>query len=183
MPHLFIAVASILVSAVAAVTDFRSGRIPNPLTITAMLFGFAIQGAFGGVAGAVESAVGLLICAAVPGSAYWATKGAAIGGGDLKLFAALGALLGPMHGLEVELSSFLLLGVFALFRLAYLGQLFCTAARSVRAVAGVFVPRLRNQIAEDSLVMTEMRMGPAIAVAVVTVLGLPAVLRWLPWLA
>ncbi|MGE5786855.1 MAG: prepilin peptidase [Myxococcales bacterium] len=182
MSNSLIATIAVLVGAIAAATDLRNGRIPNQLTLPAMLLGVAVHGAFSGIAGALESVVGLLVCAAVPGIVYWATKGAAIGGGDLKLFGALGALLGPMHGLEVELSSFLLLGVFAFFRLAYLGQLSRALLTSLQLVAGPLVPALKRRVATNGLVMTEMRMGPAIAVAILTVLGLPHLMKWLPWL-
>jgi prepilin peptidase CpaA len=182
MSHSLIAVVAVLVGLVAATTDLRSGRIPNKLTFPAMLAGVAIHGVFGGIAGFAESLIGLVVCAAVPGVVYKASKGAGIGGGDIKLFAAIGAILGPMQGLEVELSAFLLLGIFALFRLAFIGQLGRTLLASLKVTAGLFVPTLKNQATAQGLVMTEMRMGPAIAVAVVTVLGLPLLLTWVPWL-
>lgn len=182
MSHSLIAAVALLVGIIAAVTDLRSGRIPNKLTLSAMLLGVAIHGVLGGVAGVLESLIGLLIASAVPGLLYAATKGVAIGGGDLKLFATMGALLGPMQGLEVELSAFLLLGIYALFRLAYQGQLWRTLLNSLKVSAGLFLPALKHRAASDGLIMTEMRMGPAIAVAVLTVLGLPHLIRWLPWL-
>lgn len=182
MSSMPIAIVAVLVGLVAATTDLRSGRIPNKLTFPAMLLGVAIHGVFSGIAGLAESLIGLVVCAAVPGVVYKASKGAGIGGGDIKLFAAIGAILGPMQGLEVELSAFLLLGIFALFRLAFLGQLGRTLLSSLKVTAGLFIPTLKSRAASQGLVMTEMRMGPAIAVAIVTVLGLPHLMRWLPWL-
>jgi prepilin peptidase CpaA len=173
---------AVLVGCAAAITDLRSGRMPNILTLPAMVVGLILQGACRGAAGLLESAVGMLICGAVPGIVYKASQGRGIGGGDIKLFAALGALLGPMHGLEVELSSFVLIGVFAIFRLAYSGHLGQMLLGSIRVMAGLLVPRLRHMQSNDSAVMTEMRMGPAIAMAIVTVLSMPHLTRWLPWL-
>jgi prepilin peptidase CpaA len=173
---------AVLVASTGAITDLHSGRIPNKLTFSAMLLGIAGHSLVHGIAGVFESVVGVVVCAAVPGVVYKASQGKGIGGGDIKLFAALGALLGPMQGLEVELSAFLLLGVYAMFRLAYLGQLSCTIIGSLRVMAGLFAPKSRQRGPDETTQLTSMRMGPAIAVAVLTVLSLPQILRWMPWL-
>jgi prepilin peptidase CpaA len=180
-PWLFPVIA-VVVGAVAATMDYRTGRIPNKLTFPVMLLGLVAHSAGHGIAGFLGSSIGLIVCAAVPGVVYKASQGRGIGGGDIKLFAALGALLGPTQGLEVELSSFLLLGVFALFRLAFLGQLGRTLVTSLCVSVGLFIPSLKTREDTPSSVMTEMRMGPAIAVGVVTVLALPYLMRCLPWL-
>ena len=180
-PWLFPTLA-VVACLVAAITDLRSGRIPIKLTFSAIIIGLAGHSLIHGIAGLVESLLGAAICAAVPGIVYKASDGRGIGGGDIKLFAALGALLGPTQGLESELSSFLLLGLFALFRLAFLGQLGRVLLGSLRVTTGVFIPRFRAARTEHDAAMTTMRMGPAILAAVLTVLSLPYVQRWLPWL-
>jgi prepilin peptidase CpaA len=171
---------ALLVGVVAAITDYRTGRIPNRLTFSAMLLGFAGH-SLQGLASGVESLLGTAVCTAVPGMVYKVSRGQGIGGGDIKLFAALGALLGPSCGHEVEFSSFLLVGVFALFRLAFLGQLTTTLLNALRLFGAVLIPRLRNAPSSQVRFM-EMRMGPAILAAVATVLSLPHLARWLPWL-
>lgn len=182
MTHSLIATSALLVGIIAAVTDLRSGRIPNKLTFPAMLIGLVVHGAIHGIAGFVEALLGLVVCASVPGIIYKASRGTGIGGGDIKLFAALGAIMGPLSGLEIELSALLLLGIYALFRLTYQGKLWRTLMTTARLLGSPFVPKLRAVNRSHDLVLTEMRMGPAIAVAVVTVLGLPHLMRWLPWL-
>lgn len=173
---------AVIVALVAMATDLRTGRIPNQLTIPTLLLGLLCNCVTRGIAGAIESLLGVVICAAVPGIVYKASQGVGIGGGDIKLFAALGALLGPMQGLEIELSAFLLLGVFAIFRLAFLGQLGRTLVRSLRVTVELFISRMRVQSDNSGAALTSMRMGPAIAVAVITVLSLPQLIRWFPWL-
>ncbi|HEY5961714.1 MAG TPA: A24 family peptidase [Polyangiaceae bacterium] len=182
MTHWLMSAASLSVVVVASVTDLRAGRIPNWLTLPTMLAGVIGNSVVWGVAGASESLIGLIVCVLVPGVVYQTSRGQGIGGGDIKLFAGLGALLGPMQGLEVELSSFLLVALFAMFRLAFLGQLGRTLHRAFLVAAGLFIRRLRDKVSESHVPMTTMRMGPAIAVAVATVLALPRILRWLPWL-
>jgi len=80
------------VTAIAAVVDIRTRRVPNWLTFGAAAFGIAMAtvGLDGvGVAGAFEGLlVGLLLM--LPGHVIGKT-----GAGDVKLLAALGTLLGP----------------------------------------------------------------------------------------
>lgn len=178
MPHpLLIWSPAILVSLVAAAIDSRTGRIPNWLTFPAMVVGLAEASTLGGRAGFVHAMLGLLLCGAVPWLMHRVSKGQAIGGGDVKLFAALGAFAGTTSGLEIELSSFLVLAVFALIQLAFRGQLLTVLCNVVRILLRPFLSSAMRSTGPAA--MTEMRMGPAIALAVVTV----AVTEWLPWLA
>ncbi len=76
----------------SAIVDLRCRRVPNPLTLSIAALGVALAAtnttgvgvgqAFGGLA------IGLLLM--LPGFVIGAT-----GGGDVKLFAALGTVLGP----------------------------------------------------------------------------------------
>ena len=78
--------------ATSAIVDLRCRRVPNPLTLSIAALGVALAAtnttgvgvgqAFGGLA------IGLLLM--LPGFVIGAT-----GGGDVKLFAALGTVLGP----------------------------------------------------------------------------------------
>ena len=88
----------------AAVIDLWRGTIPNaltyPLLVASPLLHFGLAWESGqslpAALGAVGlSLAGLLLCSAVPLFMWW--KGA-IGGGDVKLFAAMGALLEHITG-------------------------------------------------------------------------------------
>jgi prepilin peptidase CpaA len=85
----------VAVLVVAAVTDVRSGRIYNRLVYPAIALGLAFGAAGGGLAGLKDHALGagigfgvLLVCYALGG----------MGGGDVKLMAAVGALGGFERG-------------------------------------------------------------------------------------
>ncbi len=97
-----ITAAVIVVSLVACVTDLRTRRIPNYLTFGAALAGFVTHALTGGMSGALASSAGwvtgLLIF--LP---FFALGG--MGGGDVKLLAALGAWLGPYETLYLALYS------------------------------------------------------------------------------
>lgn len=170
------------VAAIAAWTDSRSGQIPNWLTLGAAAIAVVAHAFFGWKMGdgwhsamseGVRSLGGLLVCSAVPGFMYW--RGA-IGGGDVKLFAALGALCQPMAGLEMETYSFVAAALIAPAKLAYQGVLLQTLGRSVALVVNPFrKPQRRRAIPVE--MMTWFRLGPAIflgaAATVLAHVGLP----------
>jgi Flp pilus assembly protein protease CpaA len=80
-----------------------------------------------------------------PGALGWATlsgfscglvplvlfRARAIGGGDVKLFAVLGALVGVHSGLEVQLTSYGIAILYALCCLTGRGQLWATLRRAI----------------------------------------------------
>ena len=117
----------------------------------------------------------------MPAILYRVSHGKAIGGGDVKLFAALGALLGPSLSIEVQFGAFVLLTVFALIRLTFRGALGRVLLNSVFLLMNPFLPPKRRRAIESES-MTEMRMGPAIACSVVSTLVLEHFSRVLPWL-
>jgi prepilin peptidase CpaA len=77
--------------AVAAVIDARQRRIPNWLTFGLMLAGL-IRAAFMGSHNFSHALLGILVGGAIPLVLYMIS---AVGGGDVKLLAAIGAWVGP----------------------------------------------------------------------------------------
>lgn len=173
--------AAILVSLVAAITDSRTGRIPNWLTIGAAALGVGLHGIFVGTRASGMSLLGLVLAVTVPFFLYRASNGRAIGGGDVKLFAALGALLGPIEGIEAEFGAFVILSVMGLIQLAFRGQLLRVLANSAGLLLNPFLPLARRRVIEPQS-MTEMRMGPAIAASVLATTLVEHLHRVLPWL-
>jgi prepilin peptidase CpaA len=74
------------------VVDVRTRRIPNVVSGTAMLAGVMLNTVYSGGAGLFDSLAGLLTAIAVL-LVPFAFGG--VGGGDVKMMGALGALLGP----------------------------------------------------------------------------------------
>jgi prepilin peptidase CpaA len=103
-------------------TDLTTRRIPNALTALGMGAGLAIATFAHGLAGCVASAGGLFLAIAlliVP----FALGG--IGGGDVKMMAAVGALVGPETLLASLLAGMILGGLVAvgvLWRRGRLGE-------------------------------------------------------------
>lgn len=166
-------IAAAAVAGIAAWTDGRTGHIPNWLTFGALalgigahvVFGFIFDGGWtGALTEGAYSLVGALACALVPALFYW--KGG-IGGGDVKLFAALGALCHPMAGLEVETYAFVAAAIIAPAKLAYQGVLWKTLGRSLSIIINPLRrPENRREIPPE--VLTWFRLGPAIFVGAMT---------------
>lgn len=76
----------------AVITDLRSRRIPNLLTLPFLLVGFISSAATHGWVGMGESFLGVLLAVAVLGIVCFL---GGMGMGDLKLCAAIGAWIGP----------------------------------------------------------------------------------------
>jgi len=159
--------AASLVAAVAAWVDWRTGQIPNWLTFSvlgaapfARLF-YTLAHTGHRADAAREAGYSLLagvVCAILPLSLF---RVDALGAGDVKLFAALGTLLLPVAGLEVELWSFCAAATIAPFRLAWDGKLFETVGNAAYLVANPFLPKARRRELDRDRV-SWFRMGPAI---------------------
>lgn len=121
-------ISTLTIAGAACVTDLRTRRIPNVLTFGAALAGLVFQFATGGVEALGQAALGWLLGALVFLLPF-ALGG--LGGGDVKLLAALGAWLGPADALWLVLYTGVAGGVMAVAvsaRYGYLG----TALQNVR---------------------------------------------------
>jgi prepilin peptidase CpaA len=167
MSMVYFLIFAALIAAVAAWTDSRTGHIPNWLTLGALglgLLGHLVAGASYGWRDALAqfgfAVGGMLACAAVPALMF---QRGAIGGGDVKLFAALGALCQTVIGLEVETYAFVVAAVFALGGMAYRGTLAGTLGRSLALVTNPLRKAEKRREVPTEM-MTWFRLGPAIFV-------------------
>ena len=94
----------------ASYTDIRTRRIPDGLTLTAALLGVALALAGDGLSGGGWALAGLAV-----GGIFLLPAVALgyVGGGDMKLLAAAGALLGPMGAVRAILLGAILGGIWA----------------------------------------------------------------------
>jgi prepilin peptidase CpaA len=149
---------AVLLCAIAAWTDFRTFRIPNRLTLTGLALGLALGLAASGLRGLLAAAAGALVTALVPLLLF---KMRAMGGGDVKLFAAIGALLGAGVGLETQMAAFMLGGVQGIIIWFKRGQLKQGFANMLNFVIPPVFRRRKND-AQSVAWKTEMRFGPAV---------------------
>ncbi|MBV9503683.1 MAG: prepilin peptidase [Acidobacteriia bacterium] len=94
----------------AAVSDFRRRRIPNWLTLGGIVGGLLLGARTGGWAGMERSLGGMLLGFAAYFALYCLH---AMGAGDVKLMAAVGAVLGPANWVAVLLATAIAGGVLA----------------------------------------------------------------------
>jgi prepilin peptidase CpaA len=120
----------------ATVFDLRSRRIPNWLCAGGFLSGFACQIALFQWAGAREAALGtgLALLIYVP---LFALR--AVGGGDVKLMAAVGSIAGPKSWIAIFLTTAIVGGAIALVMVAIKGR----TRRTVRNV-GILLTELAH---------------------------------------
>ncbi len=143
--------ATILIAAV--IIDLKERRIPNWLTLPSLVVGLAIQTARGGGEGLVTGLTGAVAGAAllaVPFALGW------MGGGDMKLLAAVGAFMGaPLSHLTVHLDRDAA-GLMAPGWLASSGNL-------VSSLRHIFLIWLPNPAAKPAALATSIPFGPALA--------------------
>ena len=163
-----------IVAAVSAWTDLKTGHIPNWVTLPALACGIVGHVALGwyvagwrvGLWEGVTALAGAVLCGIAPAIMFW--KGA-MGGGDLKLFAALGALCQPMIGIEMEMYAFVVAALVAPARLAYEGRLFAVLKNTASLLLNPLRPReARREVPPE--MMTWFRLGPAVFVGSVAAL-------------
>jgi prepilin peptidase CpaA len=119
-----VAILLLLIVITAAVFDIRSRRIPNWLTLTGIVLGFGLNALLAypwPLVGMQYSGLGLLFAFAVYFVLYLIH---AMGAGDVKLMAAVGAILASPSGwFKLFIVTALIGGLFALVLLLARGRL------------------------------------------------------------
>jgi prepilin peptidase CpaA len=160
------AVVLLAVALTCAVTDLWKGKIYNAVTYPAMALGVVLSVWQHGVSG-IFFALGGFAVGFFPAFVLFALGG--MGGGDVKLLGAIGAVAGAVAATETLILAFVVGGLFALGKLAWHGQLFSSLWRSLRVIAGALWPGLAPpKLADEQRHM--VRFGVAICVALVATL-------------
>ncbi|HJL17692.1 MAG TPA: A24 family peptidase [Sandaracinaceae bacterium LLY-WYZ-13_1] len=155
-------------AAVAAFTDTRRGEIPNWLTLPALALAPIAHGWTDGFGGVLYSLIGMLVCALVPLLLFY--RGG-MAGGDVKLFAAIGAVGGIYVGLEVQFLSLVIASIYALGQLTWNGKLVRSLQNSLFLGLNPVLPRRWRRTLSPEL-MHRIRLGAAILCgAAITIAG------------
>jgi prepilin peptidase CpaA len=149
-------------ASLAAMIDVFTRRIPNWVTFTALVAGVLINAWSGGINGAIAALGGAALGAALL-LPFYAIR--AMGAGDVKLLAGLGALLGPQLLVSVAVYGALVGGVMSAIILLARGRLFMA------------LDELLIQRRAPTLSGATAPYGVAIASGVYLSLILPGVLR------
>jgi prepilin peptidase CpaA len=124
--------------AAAAVIDLKAGTVPNWLTYPSVVLGLAVWGIVAGWPGFGSSAAGLAV-GFVPLFVFY-RMGAGLGGGDVKLMGAVGALRGWPFILAAMFYSFIVAAVVGVALMIWRGQTRATLRRIGRTLKSVALP-------------------------------------------
>jgi|SRR5215471_13659490 len=124
----------ILLAAVITYYDVRYRRIPNRLVLAALVSGLAVNAVFGGWSGMRASVVG---CAVAFGLMLIMHVFGAMGAGDVKLFAAIGAIIGAPLVLSTFSVVIITGAVLAVFSMLRAGTSRVTMQRVLLILAGL----------------------------------------------
>ena len=119
LPLVFrLVLAAIVVT--AAVYDWRFRKIPNWLSLSALILGVGLNLLYFQGHGAAEAALGFLLSVAIYMPLHLLR---AMGAGDVKLMAAIGSLVGPGHWFDIFLATVVAGGVIAALAILRKGRL------------------------------------------------------------
>ncbi len=132
MPMVFLALP--ILFAIACYGEVKAHRIPNWLTISGMILGLGAWAIEGGWEGLELSAIGL----ALGGGIFlpFCLLGV-VGGGDMKLMAATGAIVGWPMILRVLTDTCIAGGILAIIIMAWNGVLLSTLLNAFRILFGM----------------------------------------------
>jgi prepilin peptidase CpaA len=154
-----------LMAAIAAVTDWRSRRIPNWLTAPGALVGLAANTAAYGWLGAKSSLLGLALGLALLLPFVLIRV---LGAGDWKLAGAVGSFLGPRQLIGVLIIAMLVAGVMAMALIIYkrrVGESIRNIGKLLLAFAGGHAGD--PAISVDNPQALKVPFGVALAIAVI----------------
>lgn len=114
--------------------DVRYRRIPNAFVLAALVGGFVINTVFGGTNGALASLGG---CFFAFGLMFLLHIFGAMGAGDVKLFAAIGAVVGSSHVLPTFLVVAVTGGLLAVYTMFRTGHARTTMFRVLQIFVGL----------------------------------------------
>lgn len=127
----YLLAGAVLVTFLGAVTDVRSARIPNRLTYSALGAALLVRIGLMGLTGLKSGAIGILIAG---GAFCLLFMLGAMGGGDMKMMAAVGAWVGGTHILTVLIAIGLAGGVLAIVSMIFNKQLLQTLRNTVHLI-------------------------------------------------
>jgi prepilin peptidase CpaA len=164
--QLTIWILTLVLTATAALLDWRSRRIPNWLTVPSFLLGIILHAVLGGWQGAlfaVEGAALALALLLVP------VLMRLLGAGDWKLMGAVGAFTGPGMFLFVLLASVLISGVVAIVYTVQMHRVKETLRNMLVLVRGVaaFGIKPNPRVSLDSSRSLKLPYGVAVAAATI----------------
>ena len=155
-PYVF--ALALVLTGIAAWTDWRGGHISNYLTLPPIVLGPLAYGMAYGMSGFFGAILAIVLCGLGPLMMF---QMGAMAGGDVKLLAARGAICGTGVALEGEFLGLLVASIYALGRLTWDGKLFRTLGNMVFLGLNPILPKRWRRTMSKEL-MERIRLGGAI---------------------
>ena len=133
-------IGAVMVALVGAFTDWRSARIPNRLTYSAIAAAVVLRTSLLGLPGLKSCGLGILVAGGFFAVLFVIR---AMGGGDMKMMAAIGAWVGGNHILIVLIAIGLAGGALAIAYALLSNNLIQTVRNTVRLMAYRFTSGLQ----------------------------------------
>ena len=170
--HTFL-LACALLAVVAAVFDLRRRRIPNWLTLLGFAGGvvghgamaYAAEGSDFAIHAVAYSLLGATVVGFVP-AVLW--RFGTMGGGDVKIIIAVGAVCHASLGMTLVFVALSLMACAGIVKLAWDGQLLRSVGSALGAILNPVLPR-EKQIVVAEAAREPMRFGPALALSAIGV--------------
>ena len=160
-----ILVGAVLLALIAGYTDLRSRRIPNWLTVPALLIGIVANTVLFRWAGLKTSLLGTLLGLALLLPFVLLRS---LGAGDWKLAGALGAFTGPAALVDVLLGSIFVAGLMAVALIIYKGRVWHTLRNIGHILVSLVTFRLPGaRVSLDNPEALKVPYGVALALTVV----------------
>lgn len=126
-----------LIMLVAAfVTDVRTMKIPNIITVSGIIAGLGWNLITGSWSGGLDALMGAAAGFGILLVLYWL---GAVGGGDVKLFGAIGAWTGTLLALYILMYSILVAGMIGIVVLIWRREAFSRMRGMVQSVLGAYM--------------------------------------------
>jgi prepilin peptidase CpaA len=177
-PPLVCQIVLLLLVAIAAVYDIRFRRIPNWLVLTGLALGVGLNTFLFQWSGVRSSLLGIIFAFCIYFPLYL-LRG--MGAGDVKLMAAIGAIVGPANWFGIFIVSALLGGIAAAIVLMARGRL----ANSLWNIGFLFqrllsfqAPYAREEL--DISSPNSVKLPHGVAIAAGSVIFLAAAWKWAP---
>ncbi|MBB3129587.1 prepilin peptidase CpaA [Paenibacillus rhizosphaerae] len=124
--------------AAAFVTDIRTMKIPNKLNFSAIIAGITFHGIWNGWSGLAFAGKGMAAGFLILLVMYWM---GAVGAGDVKLFAGIGAWMGVLFAVQCVVYSVIFAGIIGLLISLWRRDAMKRLRQAVGSLSGFFVLR------------------------------------------
>lgn len=104
------------VLSISVLSDFRTSKIPNAYVLCGVISGLMLNTVYDGLDGLKSSVLGIVLPVFLLCLFFYARL---LGAGDIKLFCAIGALMGWKFGMYAMAYSFVAAGAVSMVKLAF----------------------------------------------------------------